>query len=163
MSSRKKRVQWNVGDVFHIPLLDNDVVLAQLAGREAEVLNSITVALFDVKCKPTEIATAVSFIDAGRAFSVLFTTRDLLDIGVWPVHGPRPISIVNALMPYEHLRQSGWVGARVIGSGVVMDFVNAFYGLASWDRYKDPNYFDGLLLIPSKKPESRLVYKSKKA
>jgi hypothetical protein len=162
MSTRKKKVQWSVGDVFHIPLSDNDVVLAQLVGREAEALNSITVALFDVRCKPTEIAAAVAFIDAGRAFSVLFTTRDLLDMGVWPVHGPKPISITNALMPYEHLRQSGWVGARVIGSGIVMDFVNAFYGLAPWDKYRDPGYFDGLLLTSAKKPESRLVYKSKK-
>jgi hypothetical protein len=162
-SKKTKKVEWSVGDVFYIPLSDKDVVLGQIVGREADLLNSVTVALFDVKCKPEEVAAALPFISASRAFSVLFTTRDLLDMGEWPLHGTEPVSIPKAQLPYEHLRQDRFIGAKVIGSGIVNEFVNAFYGLTSWDDWKDPNYLDGLLLSPAKKPQARLMYKRKQA
>jgi hypothetical protein len=161
MPSKKKKCEWSVGDVFYIPLSDKDVVLGQIVGREADVLNSVTVALFDVKCTPEDATAALPFIAASRAFAVLFTTRDLLDMGEWPVHGHKPVSIPKAQLPYEHLRHDTFIGAKVIGSGIVNEFVNAFYGLTPWDDWKDPTYLDGLLLSPAKKPRSRLVYKRK--
>jgi hypothetical protein len=160
MPARRKKVDWSVGDVFHIPLADGDVVLAQIVGRGGP-LNSVTIAMFDVKCKPSDAANAASFIEASRAFAVLFVTRDLLDIGVWPILGPKPIAIPDSFHPYEHLREIRFVGAKVIGSAIINEFANAYYGLAPWDDWKDPRYLDGLLLSSAKKPRSRLVYKSK--
>jgi len=41
----------------------------------------------------------------------------------------------------------------------VENFLNAFHGLAPWDRYKDPNYFDEMLISEAIKPQV-LVFKS---
>jgi hypothetical protein len=159
MAARRKKQEWKIGDVFHISLLDGDVVLAQIVGREAKALNSITIALFDIKCKPSDVATASTFLDVARVFAVLFVTRDLLDNGEWPIFDSKSVLVPETLRPYEDLRQSGFVGARIIGSGIVEKFVNAFYGLRPWDAWHDPNFLDGLLLSLEKKPVARLVYK----
>ena len=92
-------------------------------------------------------------------FSVLFVTRDLLDDGVWRVIAKRPVAIPRSQLPYESLRQNGYVGAEVNGSGIVNEFLDAFYGLGPWDDWHDPTYLDQLLVSPEKKP-SRLVFKN---
>jgi hypothetical protein len=60
--------------------------------------------------------------------------------------------------PYERLRAQGFVGAKVRGSAVVEEFVNAFYGLMPWDDWYVPDYLDDFLVSPDKKPDQRLVY-----
>jgi hypothetical protein len=37
------------------------------------------------------------------------------------------------------------------------EFLDAFCGLSPWDAFKDPEYLDGLLVSPAKKPISRIV------
>ena len=91
-------------------------------------------------------------------FAVLFSTRDLLDSGVWRVAGTRGVVVPKELLPFEHLRAAGYVGARVVGSGINTEFLNAFYSLTPWDDWHDPRYLEGLLLSPDKKPQ-RLAYK----
>jgi hypothetical protein len=59
------------------------------------------------------------------------------------------------------VQRPGFVGASVHGSGILNEFVNAFYGLTPWDDWHDPYYLDHLLVSPEKKPVQRLVYKSK--
>jgi hypothetical protein len=54
------------------------------------------------------------------------------------------------------LEKADFVGAVVRGSGIMMEFLDAFYGLRAWDDYADPAYFDKLLLTQDKKP-SRLI------
>ena len=44
------------------------------------------------------------------------------------------------------------MGAKVVGSANVGALCDAFYGLARWDDWKDPEYLDKLLLSPEKKP-----------
>jgi hypothetical protein len=54
------------------------------------------------------------------------------------------------------LERANFVGARITGSGIMMEFLDAFYALRAWDDYADPAYFDKLLLTHDKKP-SRLI------
>ena len=49
------------------------------------------------------------------------------------------------------LEKADVVGATVRGSGIMMEFLYAFYGLRAWDDYADPAYFDKLLLTQDKK------------
>jgi len=65
--------------------------------------------------------------------------------------------------PYETLRRSGFIGAKVRGSGIVEEFVNAFYGFAPWDDWYVPDYLDAFLISASKKPTDRLVYSGRHA
>ena len=56
------------------------------------------------------------------------------------------------LLPFEHTRARGWVGAKVYGSGIVARFLAAYHRLAPWDDWADPAYLDRLLIAPEKKP-----------
>ncbi len=151
----KRRQQWQVGDAFLVPTRDGQAVLAQVVGQEAEVLNSVTSAFFDQRIPSASEWTGI--LPVQKLFSVLFVTRDLLDSGVWRVVGRQPIRVPRDVFPYEQLRQAGFVGSKVIGSGIVAEFLNAFYRLVPWDDWKDPHYLDSLLISPDKKPSNLLL------
>lgn len=155
----RRNQKWTVGDVFVIKTLDNRYVAAQIVGREAEVLNSVTIAVFDEGFENPNDAMQAK-LDTSYVISVVFSTRDSLDRGIWHIVGNRPVMIPKNLFPYEHLRgEAEWVGAIVHGSGIINEFVNAYYGLLPWDDWADPAYLDKLLVKPDKKP-THLVYKS---
>ena len=132
--------------------MNGQFVLGQVAGREASVLNSVTIAFYDYRYDSVQEAEKVDSLERGKAFSVVFSTRESLDSGDWHVVGNRAIAVSIDDMPYENLRSSSFVGAKVIGSGILDEFLNAFYALMPWDDWKDPQYLDRLLLSPSKKP-----------
>lgn len=154
----RKKQKWGIGDVFIVSISDGKSVVAQIIGREAEVLNSVTIAFFDVRVSNPEEISSIDLIPES-VFSTVFATRDLLDSGDWRVVENRRVIIPVRMFPHEDNRASGFAGAKVIGSGILNEFLNAFYSLTPWDDWKDPDYLDNLLLDPSKKP-SNLLFKS---
>lgn len=157
MVAEKQR--WRIGDIFVIRNDDGRYTLAQIVGREPSVLNSVTIALVNQRFDSPDEAKDVAQIGPDDFFSALFVTRDLLDSGRWQVVGHGKPTLPSSQYPYQHLRKAGYVGAKVIGSGIVESFVNAFYGLAPWDDWKDADYLDRLLVSADRKPKDRLVYK----
>jgi hypothetical protein len=155
----KRRQAWKVGDVLLVKLKDGSFVVGQIVGQERDVLNSVSCAFFDLRVKSEEELDRIDELPLDKIFAVLFVTRDLLDDGVWRVVGSRRVTLPKAQLPFERLRAGGFVGARVNGSGNVTDFLNAFYGLMPWDGWHDPNYLDGFLISPDKKP-AKLMFKS---
>ena len=155
----KKRQRWEVGDLFCVPTMDAKQALGQVIGQEPDVLNSVAVALFDQQYVAVADVPIGSPPAPDRVYSVLFTTPDLLDSGAWTVVGKAHVQLGRGVYPYEHLRGNGFVGAKVIGSGIVTKFVNAFYGLTPWDDWYDPSYLDQLLISPEKRPSNRLILK----
>jgi hypothetical protein len=149
----KRKQKWDVGDVFLIPLNDGTKAIGQIVGRVPSFLNSVTCAFFNLRVKDaTECAgTLENAIRPERIFSVLFCTRDLLDSGSWEIVTRRPVYLPDGFVP-----RTG-TGARMIGSGIINKFLNAFYGLTPWDEWKNPCYLDGLLISADKKPKN-LVY-----
>lgn len=143
--------------MFLIPLRDGDTCPGQVIGREPQALNSATIALFDRKGPPLQ-SSDVGELHRGDIFSLLFVTRDYLDCGQWPVIGETESTVPAGEHPYEATRDSGFIGAKISGSAIVQEFVDAFYGLAPWDDWYLPDYLDAFLLAPEKKPEGRLVY-----
>ncbi len=156
----RMKQKWTIGDVFMVRLKDDSVAVGQVVGREPEVLNSVTCAFFDYRA--TQIADVKVFQPASEhVIAVLFCTRDLLDSGDWKVVCSCDVTVPRERLPYEHLRLSGWVGARVTGSGIVISFLNAYHALEPWDDWKDPNYLDSLLISPQKKPKHLVLKKDK--
>jgi len=154
MGKIKSRQMWKEGDCFLIPLSDGNGLMGQVLATEQSVLNSVSCALFhhimsSQECPPPEL---------DRLFSALFTTRDLLDSGRWKVVASYPVPVPREKFPFEELRQNRFVGAKVVGSKNVEEFVNAFCGLTIWDDWADPNYLDRLLISPDVKPKN-LLYK----
>jgi hypothetical protein len=151
MARRKQR--WDVGDQFTVRLPDGTAALGQVVGREAEVLNSVTCALFSIRCETDSPAPSPALDDL---ISCVFTTADLLDRGVWEVIGRSELVVPTHLLPFEHTRMQGWVGAKVYGSANVAQFLAAYHCLARWDDWADPAYLDRLLIAPDKKPANVL-------
>ena len=145
-----KRQRPKIGDVFSVELSDGHYATGQVVGREREVLNSITCAFFNAKL--AEPTTGLDF--AGALISCLFVTADLLNRGKWKITGNEPTAVAQKDQPYEQFRSNGWVGAKMIGSGNVKEFLNAYHGLCYWDDWHDPTYLDSLLIDPSAKPKA---------
>jgi hypothetical protein len=152
----RKRQKWQIGDTFGVQAIDGQYVIGQVVERVEDPLGCITVALFDLRVKNLEEAKNID-LKLELVFSVVFTTRDLLACGEWPVIEHRQVSVPAAWFPHADKRAAGWVGATVFGSGIIEDFLNAYYALRPWDDSYDPDYYDRLLLNPSKKPKKLLL------
>ena len=141
---------WKIGTLFKVPQSDGTASLGQVVGFEPAVLNSVTCAFFDVKVSASCPPDPPPDTSWDNLIACLFTTCDLLKNGTWNVIGQSESEMPSQLLPYEETRDRDWVGAKVYGSGNVMSFLNAYYRLALWDDWADPNYLDKLLIHPSK-------------
>lgn len=156
MKKIKPLQNWKTGDCFIVPLNDGEGMLGQILAAEPSVLNSVSCALFNQRARSSECPLP----ELGQLFSTVLTTRDLLDSGQWRVVASHPVQVPREKFPYEQLRQNRFVGAKIIGSRNVSEFVNAFCGLSVWDDWADPYYLDHLLINPDLKP-ANLLYKAR--
>lgn len=145
----RKKQHWCAGDLFGVPLPGGKFCLGQVLGQMGDFPNVINCAFFDILFDP---AKAQPSLQMDRLIAVLSTTCDLLAGGYWLVVGKAPVCITKRKWPNERFAWKGYVGATTYGSGNVRHLVEAFYGFEPWDAYKDPEYFDKLLISPSKKP-----------
>ena len=151
---------WKIGDVFLVQTSDGQYVVGQVVAQEQDVLNSVSCAFFDYRVNSAS-QLHLQKLSMDLVFSVLFVTRDFLDSGKWQVVDNCPVLVTRQWLPYEQLRSQGYVGAKVIGTSNVREFLNAFFCLSTWDDWKDPTYLDKLLMSPGKKPAG-LKYKTSK-
>ncbi|MGN6224843.1 hypothetical protein [Pseudoxanthomonas sp.] len=155
--ARRRIQKWSEGSIFLVPLMDETNCLGQVIGHEPDALNSVAIALFDIRGHWDE-EKDVPILGKEAVFSLVLVTRELLDSGHWRVLGERASDMPGEMRPYERLRATGFIGAKIRGSGIVEEFANAFYGLAPWDDWYIPDYLDGFLISPDKKPVGRLVF-----
>ncbi|WP_395743660.1 Imm26 family immunity protein [Prosthecobacter sp.] len=158
-----KRQKWKVGDLFKIPLADGSASLGHIVAQEREMLNSVTCAFYDTKVPDTCPPHAPPLPREDALIACLFTTHDLLSTGIWTVIGHSPPQVSRAQLPHEDCRRKGWVGAKMRGSGIVRQFLDAYYCLAPWDDWADPKYLDAFLIDPSKKPNDLIYVKTTNA
>ena len=146
-----------VGSVFRVPLSDGGYAIGQVIAYEPQMLNSVS-------CVFTSQGdwTPGSTIPESAIVASLFTTYDLLTKGRWEILGEAPIPISRPNFPFEHLRSAGWVGAKMTGSGIVEEFLNAWFGLAPWDDWADPDYLDRLL-FPGRVRPACAIFKNDRA
>lgn len=145
---------WTIGDIFTVPMPDHRFAYGQVVGMEPDVLRSVSVALFDVRSTRSGTLPAFSF---EQVISCLFVTSDLLNNGGWAIVGNQPSVVPVTHLPYESTRSSGWVGAKVVGSRNITNFLEAFHLLRPWNEFADPQYFDKLLISGSKRPENVII------
>ncbi len=131
-----------VGDVFWVPIDDGTFVLGQIVEIEKMALNSITCAFYDCRRAPNEEPLPVF----SKLISIQFVTKDLFNSGEWARQCNLPIYVQPSQLPYRETKSKGWVGVKIIGSGIIRMFLSAFYGLRNWQEMKDPDYYQNLLL-----------------
>lgn len=154
-----KRQTWKSGDVFLVPNCDGKFSVGQVIALETRTLRSASCAFFDQRVATVEEGRTVR-PDLARCFSTLLVTPDGLSSGVWPVVGHAPLEIPPKLYPCEELLAKRKPGARVHGTGIVNEFLDAFHALRPWDDWARPDYLDALLLSRDKKPPN-LIYSKK--
>lgn len=145
MKKRSKQ-RWGVGDYFKVPLSDGSLGFGQVASIEAEMGSAIC-AFFAVREESSEATPS----DFGRPFSVIVVTKDLLDSADWPVCSSGKAIEVENYIDVDSMRARRYVGTRIIGSGIAMKLVEAYFGLYPWNGFHDPNYLDGYLVSPEMK------------
>ena len=139
------------GSVFQVPLNDGSYGTGQVIAYEPQMLNSVSCIFSDLRLWSSGEIPTRSIIAS------LFTTHDLLTKGRWKIIGQAPISISRDDHPFEHLRPQRWIGAKMIGSGIVEDFMNAWFGLHPWDDWADPCYLDRLLFRDRTRPDNAIL------
>lgn len=125
-----------------MPLEDGSVALGQIVEIRPEVLNSITCAFYELRLpEPSDFSSA-----SLKPISVQFVTPDLFSSGAWEKQEAALGNLTDVPLPYRETEPDGWVGAKVIGSGIIATFLSAFYGLRDWHETHDPDYYQNLLL-----------------
>lgn len=133
--------QFAPGDLFAVPLPDGRFGVGQVLSIEPDAMDSVGCVFF-----AATVSDQAGVQGAATPVSVELVSPDLLRNGRWPTKANIPIALPRDAWPYERYRASGWVGARIRGSGIVESFLAAFHGLGAWDAFHDPHYLDAFLL-----------------
>ena|SRR5688500_4003018 len=155
-----RRKTWDVGNVFAVPLADGTHCLGQVVGREAQVLNSITCAFYGKRLSETELLDVRGTPEIGDLIAVQFITKELLTRKVWKVVGSFPVTLEKRFFPHEDKRAQNWIGAKMIGAGIMRRFLNAYFGFEPWNVMVQEDYYDQLLTPGISRPASAVVLSS---
>jgi hypothetical protein len=153
-----KRQKWTLGSVFQIQLSDDSFTLGHVIGIESQALNSFIGVFYAARYSSLEeIKELREQLRNDKIISVQFVTRDLLDSGDWAVIGNISPPSVENYISIEELRDKGFIGVKIIGSGIMIKLLEAVYKLYPWDGFARPDYLDSLLFDMSQKPQEVLL------
>jgi len=156
---RSKRHKVARGDVFLVPLSDGTATLGQVLDVTPQVMNSVLCALFGLRGSRPRIDVALP--DEKTIVAVQFVTPESFKQGMWPVVRNDEVYIdANRYLPVNELAAKNWVGAKIIGSGIVESLMNAYFSLRAWDDWYVPNYLDSLLAPGVPRPSGVKLVKS---
>jgi hypothetical protein len=134
------------GDYFAIPLgdpsspkVDDPVGVGQILSIEQDAMASYGCAFW-----PSIEQSAEHQISRPPVIVSLVTT-ELLKSRKWKVQGNAPSHVPGDARRYEQFRSKKWVGAKIVGAGIIRVALRAFHGLEYWDGYYDPDYITKLL------------------
>lgn len=134
------------GSAFAIPLLDGRWRLAYVAQWYCTggVKSSPLIILFD-RCDivPSNLMSGEKL---PAPVGMMFTIGAKLMHGQWPIIGKVESSYAPAERALEDAIERDFMGILVHNEPIVEDFSNAIEGLVAWNKYKDPAYFDKLLV-----------------
>lgn len=150
-----KRQKWQAGDKFLVPLKDGTFAQGQVVTAAMEAMNSALCVFSLARYNEKPL-----FLHAPKledSIAVLFVTRAWLDSGRRQVVGNEPNVWCADYINFDKLEEKGFVGAKIIGSAIVGNLLNAFHCLEPWNDFHDPRFLDGLLLSPNLKPASVLL------
>jgi hypothetical protein len=158
MNKRRRKIKWQMGDVFAVPLKDGRFSMGQTLGRSMP--NSVRIALYNEVSDSVEGLTIENLCRPENLISLIEVTKEQLDYGVWKIIGNKAIAIPQEDQPNEKYRALRWIGASFYDAGLAEDFLNAYNALLPWDKWYDPNFLDELLVDISKKPKNLILIKS---
>ncbi len=153
----RKRQKWKEGDVFLLPLEDGSHCVGQVLQITKRALNSVVCSFSKVR---TSLADRSASFEKNDIVAVLFTTPDQLNDGEWSVirHESQHDS-ADKYLDMQRFEAADFVGVKVIGSGIIVSLMRAWFGLEPWDDFFDPNYLDKCLLPGVSRPDTAVLLK----
>jgi hypothetical protein len=148
-----RRQRFEAGDVFLVRLEDSTCCVGQVLRVTKEVLNSVACAFFYIRV--SDATADVETPSESKLLAVQFVTPELLKNGTWHVIRNAPPAVdYDSYIHYEKLAAMKFVGAKIIGAGIMVDFLSACFGLRTWvdQGWGHPHYFDSLLVAPERRP-----------
>ncbi len=151
----RRKTKWKDGDVFAVALSNGNFAVGQVL--DLMMVNQVRLALYDEVARTMEAIDIVTACNPQHLISLVASTREQLDYGVWKILGNKPLSVALSQYPNEQFRPNGWVGAMHYDAALVEDFFEAYYALRPWDNWFDPNFLDAFLVDPSKRPPTVIL------
>lgn len=158
----RKKQKWQVGDYFGIPIEDDFLAVGQILGKYDWIGVACLITKMKISSKNLPLYEDIK-IDKNDIIAAIFITEESLDKGFWPIiqQGIVNKSILKQYFPnIDLIEQGNIIGINTEGSAIIDDFIKAYFSLAPWDDWHDPEYLDKFLISPDKKPEN-LIYKNK--
>jgi hypothetical protein len=152
--ARKRKVPWEFGAVFAVPLPDGTFGLGQAV---AAMLPNVVYCAF-TKQRTGDLALGMPALTPTDVVSRVPVTREQLDYAAWPVLGNAPMLCTRQDFAAEATAPRGFVGATVYDAALAENFLAAYHALAAWDDWHQPDYLDRWLTSPSVKP-AQLAWK----
>jgi len=134
-----KKVKYRVGDVFLIPSSRYGCYVGQVAVDIASEIGALFCFIFDKKVSHEDECEYLD-LKCSDIISANLITPELIKHGVWKVCRNMPVPMHPALHELEIARRHGFVGSRVVGSGLVAEYLDTFYGVIDVNRWPDPKY-----------------------
>ena len=158
----RKKQKWQVGDYFGIPIEDDFLAVGQIFGKYDWIGVACLINKMKISSKNLPLYEDIK-IDKNDVIAAMFITEESLDKGFWPIiqQGIVNKNILKQYFPnIDLIEQGNIIGINTEGSAIIEDFIKAYFSLAPWDDWYDPEYLDKLLISSDKKPEN-LIYKNK--
>ena len=153
---RRKKVKWQINDVFAIPLMNGKYAIGHVLDQR--MVNTVRIAIYNEVINNLDDIVLDNLLENNDLISLIEVTREQLDYGVWNIIGNKPTTIPVERYANEQFRSNKWIKSIVRDAALAEDFANSYYGLLPWDDWYDPNYLDAYLVDLSKKP-TNLLYK----
>jgi hypothetical protein len=146
--ARRKRVKWDHGDLFAVPLADGSFGIVQAIDHWMP--HWVYTAVTNRRTK--EIPATATLDGETRVIALIAVSDNGFDFGTFFRIGPAAPLARRKNFPNERFARTGYVGAISYTGGILANFLSAWHGLASSTAYKDPEYFDKLLVRGVERP-----------
>lgn len=150
---RRKRLKWELGDTFLVPLKDNSYGLIQVI--DFNMKNVVYIAISSQKITNTNEEVTLAKEDI---ISLIAITIEGLDFGEFIKFSSLNRIVEKHEFKNEQYKDQGYVGSKIYDYSLTTDFLNAYHRLDYWDDWHNPNYLDEFLINQEQKPKD-LLYK----
>jgi len=143
----KKQIAVCSGDIFGVPLGDDTYVLGQVIEVESCPMNSYLCGFYDFRHSDLDKLWRDGISLASQApITIQFVTKELFKSGVWKILANASPANACEFEELAALREKKFIGARILGAGIIRKFLMACHGLYPWNGPAEADYFDRLLL-----------------
>ena len=150
----RRRVRWQPGLLFAVPLADDSWGLGQTS--DLMMKNVGYVALFSHRL-PSLNADRPS-VRRSDAVALTAVDRHGVASGRWPVLESGVVLFPKNEFANERFAAQGYIGAILFDHGIAEDLLSAYHGLIPWNGpYLQEDYLDRLLLPNLKRPAAAKI------